>query len=113
PGRQQPRDVGPALVVALRPARSLPEPGTHCSHALLGNECVPAEPDLPVEPSEMQAEVQVFRQAVGPWIASERLERCEPGELSVAAEADGAHAIAGRLRKVAEAGELEVLESRD
>src|SRR5262245_64893473 len=70
PCRPEARNVIPALVVTLSPASPLPKPGPDRSDALLRDERVPAEPDLPVEPPEMEAEIEVFRQAVGPRVAA-------------------------------------------
>ena len=60
----------------------------------------------------MEPEVEVLGQAVGPRRPAERPESDQPRELAVSSQADGADAVAGRLREVAEPDELEILAAR-
>src|SRR4051812_38182474 len=61
----------------------------------------------------MKAKVEILCEAIRPGIAPEGLERSQPGELAVATQADRAHPIPSGLSQLAEAGELEVLATRD
>ena len=84
PGGEEAGDMVPALVVTLRPACPLPQPGTHRAYSLLGDRGRPAETDLPAEAREVEAEVEILCEAVCPrWSAAERSERLEASELTV------------------------------
>jgi hypothetical protein len=68
-----------------------------------------AEADLPPEPREVEPQVEILGQTVGPRGAAERAQRRQTRELAVSSEADGTDPVAGCLRELAEPHELEVL----
>src|SRR5262249_27144874 len=61
PAREEPGEMRPALIVAMRPAGALTKPGTQRPHALLLDPGRPAEANAPTTPRQRQREIEVLR----------------------------------------------------
>jgi hypothetical protein len=106
---QQRRQVPGALQVALRPAGALPQQPLDVDEALLGHRRVRQVAHLRPGQVHAKTQFQVLHQALRPRLRTEVDQRGQPGELAVAAEADGAQRVAHRLAGVGDAAELQVL----